>query len=185
MNFIAAIVAIVAFSIGLGLVAPPQVGKPIALATVAMAAIVIRIRSTVLVPLKAMSLIAFPLRHLTATNVFLKRDHLKVSGIHAMPYSAQVIKLKPWRNRPNQQLVGVSVGEPAGATSLEVTIATGRLAGCPLPTRLSLVDLLPKGGVTLFRGILGTHREPILSGVAGQDVQASLPLYFSTFGGSL
>jgi hypothetical protein len=59
-----------------------------------------------------LSALLFPLHYRRAVKVFFVRHWLKVRRIYARPVPAQVIEVKSTRNRPPQQHVAESMGQP-------------------------------------------------------------------------
>ena len=126
-------------------------------------------------------------------------NRLQMFGVNAVANAAQVIELHPLRDGTDQQFVSVAMDASdasfASAQTEDAVTVSDRTR--PKPTVRGFLNLRPE---TLFRGLatvrrcafgaadcmrvmrvitLVLHREPILSGVTGRDVQASPLHYFS------
>jgi hypothetical protein len=110
-------------------------------------------------------------RHLTDPSqaVDFMRNGFKVQRIHAHRYPTEMIELQAFRNRPNKQFVGESMGKKIFLSQLKSTV-TGRSAPtCPQPARPKIrtvfgnravfIDSRPESFCWCSSNILVGHRE--------------------------
>ena len=144
------------------------------------------IGSVVRMPLRTMSLATMPD---STPEILPSRYGFKMTWADAMAHAAEMIPFQTFWCFPNQELMSLSA-LPAFNADATVVILKQRASPKPAVSKVRtgnrerpvLIDLQPKGGDSLFGGILGGHLRIILSGVAGTAASNCASPYFTTKG---
>jgi hypothetical protein len=110
--------------------------------------------------------LAGQLRTHAAAQILAHRHRLKMHGIHAVPDPAEMVERKALWDRPDQQLVGITVGTylpAADSASTDMAVSMSESPG-PQPARLGLLNFGPEALLdgSFRRQLIATLRADIV-----------------------